>query len=1060
MLNFDILILLLLVSVALYAFVLLIKKLIERVDIWVSDASRGVMLDMAHLKKSSGEGAGFDVLLMSDNKQIIGKLVVSDEKGWVYMPKQADSYSSDKSSFRKSGYVDTQGYIYLIRKGQDPERIGFMAKPSKPNEPTIIGERSWKDLWWKSRLNVYLGDPETFVAPEITEAPSVESVAKPADKTDGQPKEKTGPKISVSGNSQGEQDDNAVMNLSFAAKPKKKVAAEVETDEAMVETPAVEEVAVVGPVEEEFVADEPLAEETIAEEAVMEVPVIEEPAAEEVVEEPVAEEVVEEPVAEEVVEEPVTDEPVVEEIVVEAPAVEEVAVVESADDEFIDEEPMAEETTVPALAVFSYDLNEQEAAYLQTVKDNHMDIIDQIRQEMVKVEGGSFVMGVDAENLSDTRYEIEGNEGPAHRVTLDTFCIGRYPVTQKIWSAIMGYNNSAQLNDDFPIAPVDWNECMLFVSRINALTGLKFSLPTEAQWEFAARGGNLSNGYIYSGSNIKGNVAWDSQYSPVGKKKPNELGIYDMSGLVREWCSDWYVSKYPAEELYNPYGPDAPEYMDEPRRVVRSPYGNETVTNRKGEMPDNPHGFKSYGFRLACEPHKDLGKKVKPVLVGQGVKSGFLGGSPASCPITDEARGGAYALFHSRYAKNSYSENLGDSPYGWTDTALLTSLVYAVIFLVIYFVNTVVFQMPLLGNDLKAVVVLTAFYPVLWAVVRMVKIQSIESGHSIQPVLDLMNKSVGHRKMDIFFIVLGVLSMAWTFIFYDIDFLPLIAAITIGLAINMFCRRTSEPWVVIDPLKEVKPVDLEDEPDEDTLLPAPEGDTTRDYNWKLDSFYGKEIKAHIAISFNQADIDSQRHRNPFILEKPDLTVADYKNYVSRMLTEVSTDDTMMYHSRYAVQEITKIARKRELSEMDTLQFVLDFIQESLVYELDEESREIALPKEYIRYPDELLFDQHGDCDCKTFLAAVLYYIMGYDVLLMMSKQIGHAAVAISVKDKASEDLMSNKDLEDVTLEINGKRYYYCETTTDGFMIGQIQDGFNVDKFETRIEWSHSEDEED
>jgi hypothetical protein len=90
----------------------------------------------------------------------------------------------------------------------------------------------------------------------------------------------------------------------------------------------------------------------------------------------------------------------------------------------------------------------------------------------------------------------------------------------------------------------------------------------------------------------------------------------------------------------------------------------------------------------------------------------------------------------------------------------------------------------------------------------------------------------------------------------------------------------------------------------------------------------------------------------------------------------------------------------------------------------------------------------------------MYYLMGYDVLLLMSKQIGHAAVGVSVKESSTEDLINRDNLDDVTVEINGKRYYYCETTTDGFLIGDIQEGFTVDKFETRIEWRHSEDEED
>lgn len=1042
MLSFDILLQLLIVCTVLYVFFIIIKKLMQRVDIHVFDSSRDRLYEMAYLKQNKEAGAGFDVLLTADNKQNIGKIAVKEGKGWVYLPKQTEEYSSTKTNYRKVGYVTPEGYIYIYKKGEEPERIGYMAKPSKPNVPTIVGERSWRDLWWTCRLNVYYGDPDLYTMPEPKAAAPKKAKTDKKQNKDAEPEATTVEST--------ETNDNEPMSLSFPAKRKAKpveetvpeIIEEAVADEAMVEEPVTEVVAKSKVAEAEIAETEEVEEaETEAPETVEAVEEVEETETEipETIEE-------EETETEETVEIPEVVEEAVEEELVEEELVEETEVQEVVDDLF---------TEIP------YVIDEKEAAYLQSVKDHHQAIIDGIRQNMVKVEGGSFMMGVNVDDELSAQYMIQGNEGPAHKVTVDTYCIGKFPVTQKEWAAIMGYNNSIQMNDDYPVAPVDWNECTLFVNRLCALTGLKFSLPTEAQWEFAARGGNQSNGYFFSGSNIRSNVAWDNQYSPVGKKKPNELGIYDMSGLVREWCKDWYEPHYPEGEEYNPQGPAMPENPLDRKRVIRSPYGNETVTNRKGEQPNNPQEFKSYGFRLACEPDESLGKKIKPVLVGQSVRAGFMGGSPAGCPITDEARGAGYLLMYNRYGKNMYAEHLGSSPYGWADTAMLTSVIYTILFLILYFVNISVFELPLLGNDLKAIVVLSAFYFVLWALIRSVKIEATESGHSFQPVLDLMNKSLGHRIMDIIFIVLGALCLIWTFLFYDVDFIPLIMAIILGLSFSFMGRRHAEPWVVIDPLKNGQESASFDEDDENkkSIIP-PEGDIRRDYNWKLDSFTGKEIKAHIAISFNQSEISSLRHRNPFFLEKPNLTVADYKNYVRYMLSELEADENLLYHSKYALQEILKIARKQELNEIDTLQFVLDFIQESLVYEMDEESRELAMPKEYIRYPDELLYDQHGDCDCKSFLAMTLYYLMGYDVLLLMSKQIGHAAVGVSVKESSTEDLLGKDNLDEVTVEINGKRYYYCETTTDGFLIGDIQEGFTVDKFETRIEWRHSEDEED
>ena len=1060
MLNFSILLQLLIVSTVLYVFFIIVKKLMQRVDVSIHDATRDRLIDMAHLKQNKEAGGGFDVLLTAEKKQVVGKLVVSDEKGWVYIPKQSEEYSSNKNNYKKVGFVDSEGFIYVHKKGEEPEKIGYMAKPSQPNVPTIVGERSWHDLWWTSRLNVYYGDPDLYAMPE----------PKPVKEKDSKKKDKKAKDVenTDAATAATSVEDNEKMSLSFPAKPKTEpeaateVAPEVapeaapvaapEVTAAPVETAPVEAAEVVVepepvpvPVEPEAVQEEP---EVAPAEAVETEPEIAETEAEVAEAEPEATET--EPEAVEAEAEVAETEPEIAETEeTEVTEVEEDEPVTVATDNVLDD----------TFAEIPYVIDEQEEAYLQSVKANHADVISAILQDMVKVEGGAFMMGVNAEEELASNYMVQGNEGPQHKVTVDTFSIGKFPVTQKAWTAIMGYNNSSQINDEFPVAPVNWNECMLFVNRLNAITGLKFSLPTEAQWEFAARGGNLTNGYFFSGSNIRSNVAWDNQYSPVGKKKPNELGIYDMSGLVREWCYDWYEPHYPEGDQYNPMGPAMPENPLDRKRVIRSPYGNETVTNRKGELPTNPQEFKSYGFRLVCEPHEKLGKKIKPVLVGQSVKSGFLGGSPSNCPITDEARGAGYLLMYKRYGKNSYSEHLGSSPYGWADTAMLTSVIYTVLFLALYFVNISVFQLPLLGSDFKAIIVLSAFYFVLWAVIRAIKIEAIESGRSFQTILDLMNKTVGHRIMDLAFIILGVLCVLWTFFFYDVDFIPLIMAIILGLGINLTGRRNSEPWAVIDPFKGGNEKELYEDEDEETMI-APEGDVRRDYNWKLDSFTGKEIKAHIAISFNQSEINSLRHRNPFFLEKPDLTVADYKNYVRHMLSELEGDESMLYHSRYALQEILKLAKKQELNEIDTLQFVLDFIQESLVYEMDEESRELAMPKEYIRYPDELLYDQHGDCDCKSFLAMTMYYLMGYDVLLLMSKQIGHAAVGVSVKESSTEDLIGKDNLDDVTIEINGKRYYYCETTTDGFLIGDIQEGFTVDKFETRIEWRHSEDEED
>ena len=180
--------------------------------------------------------------------------------------------------------------------------------------------------------------------------------------------------------------------------------------------------------------------------------------------------------------------------------------------------------------------------------------------DMVKVEAGTFMMGA----TSEMQNPYDG-EKPVHQVTLtNDYYMGKYEVTQALWQAVTGKNPSKFKGDNLPVEQVSWKDCQKFISKLNSMTGRKFRLPTEAEWEYAARGGKKSRVYQYSGSSNISDVAWydgnsGSKTHPVGKKQANELGIYDMSGNVWEWCQDWYGS-YVSSSQTNPLGANSGSY--------------------------------------------------------------------------------------------------------------------------------------------------------------------------------------------------------------------------------------------------------------------------------------------------------------------------------------------------------------------------------------------------------------------------------------------------------------------------------------------------------------------
>ncbi len=186
--------------------------------------------------------------------------------------------------------------------------------------------------------------------------------------------------------------------------------------------------------------------------------------------------------------------------------------------------------------------SEQEVASLDTLpRADEVITVKGVSFKMIGVQGGTFTMGATSEQGSDAG----SDEEPAHQVTVSTFSIGDTEVTQELWQAVMGNNPSNFKGPRRPVEKVSWEDCQNFIRELNSLTGKRFRLPTEAEWEYAARGGRKANGHKYAGSSSIDNVAWyrdnsGSQTHDIATKLANELGLYDMSGNVREWCQDWY----------------------------------------------------------------------------------------------------------------------------------------------------------------------------------------------------------------------------------------------------------------------------------------------------------------------------------------------------------------------------------------------------------------------------------------------------------------------------------------------------------------------------------------
>lgn len=226
----------------------------------------------------------------------------------------------------------------------------------------------------------------------------------------------------------------------------------------------------------------------------------------------------------------------------------------------------------------------------------------------------------------------------------------------------------------------------------------------------------------------------------------------------------------------------------------------------------------------------------------------------------------------------------------------------------------------------------------------------------------------------------------------------------------------------------------------------------RSYSWRLDSPRGGSLRGKLDIEFDEDAIKELRENNPF----RNSTQWDDREFIKMMYGYLRHHQQHLEACRKIVKYINNLCSQRNIREIDKLQFVLDFVQEpNIKYRIDDKCEEIDRAEEYFRYPDETLFDKRGDCDCKAFLAAMLYHIMGYNVLFITSRKLGHAAICIE-HDPAWTSRLDRKSILNfrrATIEVNGHLYIYCETTSDGWRIGGINHRASVKDFDTIIEFN-------
>lgn len=377
-----------------------------------------------------------------------------------------------------------------------------------------------------------------------------------------------------------------------------------------------------------------------------------------------------------------------------------------------------------------------------------------------------------------------------------------------------------------------------------------------------------------------------------------------------------------------------------------------------------------------------------------------------------------YILYKRQNWDRPWAEERTTEIYAWGDTALLSSVVFMFLYGIFYLCLPSFILFPVIGERLSFLLATFLQYLLVWAIVRDIKIEMSLDERPIGWWLALFNSNVGLGVFNWMISLFSGIGLLLSVFVFGGDFAPLLAALLIGNTVN---NRTypRQVWDVQCSFRYL--------PDE-TISPIPdEGDVIREYSWRLDSPDTPNVQTSLRLYFKEVGIEELRKLNPF------RNGGDFDVNVNNMLSQRLDNRHLDIINRH----IAVVSIERQLSMLETMQFILDFVQcPNIEYGYDKDTTGYL---EYVRYPDETLFDKVGDCDCKAMLAAALFHQAGYRVLYITSDT--HAAVAVECNPDWFEN-WGNPYVNKAVITYQGSRYFFCETTGDNFRIGDAPDDIN------------------